>query len=395
MRVAVTGIGVVSALGVGAERTLEAIASRRSGVGEITLFHTSHRVPAGEVKLSDRDLKELLGLPLDAAISRTALLGMVAARQALDDCVRRGGGERLRVGLISGTSVGGMDLTEKFFPQFMADDSKGRLREVAGHACGDSTKKIAEYCGISGYVTTISTACSSAANAIMLGAELIRRGVLDRVVAGGADALCKFTLNGFKSLMILDSEPCRPFDRTRAGLNLGEGAGYLVLEREDGTSGEPYCCLTGYANANDAFHQTASSEAGDGAYMAMTQALAMSGLDAGDIDYINAHGTGTPNNDASECAAFRRVFGEGIPRFSSTKPFTGHTLAAAGGVEAVLSALSVSRGIVYPGLNFGEPMEDAGYIPEAEYSEGNRINNVLSNSFGFGGNNTTLIFSAR
>lgn len=392
MRIAVSGLGIISGIGLGADETLAALCSGRSGVGEVSLFDTRHRVPVCEVKRNDRELKELLGISPEKPLTRTALLGMVAAEQALTDA---GDGRGLRTGLVSATSTGGMDRTEIFFREFASDDSRGRLRDVAGHECADSTQKIAKRLGITEFTTTISTACSSAANAILLGAQLIKRGVLDRVVAGGTDALCRFTLNGFHSLMILDGEPCRPFDRSRAGLNLGEGAGYIVLQSEDTLARKPYGYLSGYANANDAFHQTASSATGEGACLAMSGAISKAGLTASDIDYINAHGTGTPNNDASEAAAIGRVFGDRIPPFSSTKPFTGHTLAAAGGIEAVISLLVLKNGVIFPNLDFALPMEETPLVPETVLREGVDIRNVLSNSFGFGGNNTSLLFSAR
>ena len=391
MRIAVAGAGIVSSIGIGVGQTLDSIRALRSGIGEGSLLPTVHRVPVGEVRMSNEALAALAGEDDGKLRSRTALLGMLAAREALRDAGIDPSGA-LRVGLVSATSVGGMDLTEEFYREFMTDDRKGRLRQVISHDCADSTLKIADYCGIRGFTTTLSTACSSAANAIMLGARLIRGGMLDCVVAGGTDALCRFTLNGFRSLMILDSQPCRPFDRSRAGLNLGEGAGYVVLMREECCGREPYGYLSGYANANDAFHQTASSADGEGALLAMQGALRVAGLEPDSIGYVNVHGTGTPNNDASEARALSRLFGERIPPFSSTKSFTGHTLAAAGGIEAVLSVIALQRGILYPNLRFAEPM-DEGVIPCTEYREGEGLRHVMSNSFGFGGNCTTLIFS--
>ena len=215
------------------------------------------------------------------------------------------------------------------------------------------------------------------------------------MIAGGADALSAFTLNGFKSLRILDENICRPFDQTRAGLNLGEGAGYLVLQREDTVAGDPYCWLSGYANTNDAHHQTASSEEGDGAFMAMSQALQKAGLTAENVDYINVHGTGTNNNDLSEGRALRRLFGNDVPPFSSTKGFTGHTLAAAGGLEAVWSVLSIREGVIWPNINHSVPMDETGTVPETEYKEGMSIDCVLSNSFGFGGNCSSVVFTRK
>ncbi len=272
MRIAVSGLGVVAATGVGVAQTRENLLHGRSGVGALTLFESNHRVPVGEVKHSNEELKTRLGIEPHRLVSRTTLLGMTAVREALDDAGVQSG---FRVGLVSATSVGGMDLTEQFFPHFMADPHRGRIAMTAQHDPMQSTEMIARHCGIDGYRTTISTACSSAANALIHAARLIRHGVCDVVVAGGCDALSKFTLNGFSSLGILSAEPCRPFDRNRTGLNLGEGAGYVVLQREDTCSRTPYCFLTGYANANDAHHQTATSDEGEGAFRAMSEALQM------------------------------------------------------------------------------------------------------------------------
>lgn len=395
MDINICGIGIVSALGDNAEQTLDSIRNGISGIGPSSLLHSVHDVPVGEVKQTNRELIEKLGVDPDKDYSRTALLGMWAAKQALDDSGIPSNTDDLRIGLISSTSVAGMDRTERFFEDFMKDPSSGDLRLAASHECADSTEKIASHCGITGFKATLSTACSSAANAVMLGARMIRNGILDCVIAGGTDALCRFTLNGFNSLMILDREPCRPFDVSRAGLNLGEGAAYVVLTRE-GIGTKPYCRLSGYANTNDAFHQTASSPEGQGAYLAMKQALEMSGVSAGDIHYINAHGTGTPNNDSSEAAAIGRLFGEygcPAPPVSSTKPYTGHTLAAAGGIEAVLSVLAIRHGMIYPTLNLKEVMPESPFYPQMGEVKFTGVEHVVSNSFGFGGSNSTLIFS--
>src|SRR6202000_2224119 len=191
---------------------------------------------------------------------------------------------------------------------------------------------VADLLGLRHYRTTISTACSSSANAIGFAARLIRHGLLDVVVAGGTDALTKFTLNGFNSLMILDRAWCKPFDNERQGLNLGEGAGYLVLVSHAVALALPAadCVLSGYANANDAYHQTASSPDGRGSWLAMKTALERSGLQPDDIDYINLHGTRTQDNNLAEGTAIRRLFDPVYPRMSSTKSFTGHTLGASG-----------------------------------------------------------------
>jgi 3-oxoacyl-[acyl-carrier-protein] synthase-1 len=301
-----------------------------------------------------------------------------------------------RTGLISSTSVGGMDMSENFYATYRKEATKGKLRNMISHDCGDSTERIADHLGIKDYVSTISTACSSAANAIMFGARLIKNGFLDRVVVGGTDSLTKFTLNGFNALMIVDKGGCKPFDENRAGLTLGEAAGYIVLESEQivrKNNKKIYCELKGYGNANDAYHQTASSPEGNGPYMAMKMTLDMSGLTTDQIDYVNVHGTGTPNNDLSEGKALIRLFGEHVPRFSSSKAFTGHTLGAAGGIEAVLSVMCIEHQMIIPNLHFTTPIAELGLVPETQFLQPVTVNHVMSNSFGFGGNVSSLIFS--
>jgi 3-oxoacyl-(acyl-carrier-protein) synthase len=394
----ITGIGIISAIGNHTDEVLHALRRSKAGIGPITHINTIHKgvISVCEVKRTDDELRMAAGVKANdiKGYSRTSLLGMLAAREAVQNA-----GidlQHVRSGLISATSVGGMDRTELFFGSFAEDPRGGRLRDVMAHDCGISTACIASYIGATQIMTTISTACSSSANSIMLGARLISHGLADCVIAGGTDSLAGFTLNGFNTLMILDRQHCRPFDDTRAGLNLGEGAGFIVLESEEcarNRNAKVLCKLAGYANANDAYHQTASSPEGNGATLAMKKALAMSGITPADIDYINVHGTGTQNNDLSEGFALQNNFGKDIPPFSSTKPFTGHTLGAAGGVEAVLSVLAIQHGLIYPNLNFSTPMKELALIPNLEFAEGKEINNVLSNSFGFGGNNSTLIFS--
>ena len=388
----ITGIGIISAIGNNVEENLCSLKQKKAGISAVTLFETNHKVPVAEVKLTNEQLQSRLGLSPNKRYSRTALLGMIAVKEALKDaCLADTSG--LRIGLISSTSAGGMDLSEQFYKESIEKPNRSRLRDIISHDCGDSTEKIAAYTGITGFVTTISTACSSSANAIMLGDRMLRHGLLDVVVVGGVDPLCRFTVNGFSSLMILDKEHCRPFDESRTGLNLGEGAAFLVLQREDTLKKDPYCRLKGYANANDAYHQTATSPEGDGPLLAMSKALEKSNMTPGMVDYINVHGTGTGNNDLSEGKAMKRLFGNEIPRFSSTKVYTGHTLGAAGSIEAVYSVLSIANNVIFPTFNFETPIVDLGLVPETEYVENAGVKTVLSNSFGFGGNVSSLVFS--
>jgi 3-oxoacyl-[acyl-carrier-protein] synthase-1 len=317
-------------------------------------------------------------------------LGIIASNEAVNNSGIDVKDEELKTGLISATTVGGMDKTE-----IEIADQKATPDFLLTHPCGDSTNKICDYIGIDAYRTTISTACSSGNNAIIHGIKLIRHGIIDRAIVGGVDALSKFTLNGFNSLMILDKEFCKPFDKNRMGLNLGEGAGFLVIESEKSLKKrrkQAICKILGYANANDAYHQTASSPEGEGAFIAMSAALKMSNLQYNEIDYINAHGTATPNNDLSEGLAIKRVFEEKLPKFSSTKAYTGHGLGAAAGIEAVFSVLSIQKGMIFPNLNFESVIPELNIRPQTELKEAN-VRNVLSNSFGFGGNNSSIIFS--
>jgi 3-oxoacyl-(acyl-carrier-protein) synthase len=271
-----------------------------------------------------------------------------------------------------------------------------RLRDGVHHECGSVTELVADRLGIRHFVSTVSTACSSSANAILFGARMIRQGQLDVVIAGGTDALARFTLNGFNSLMILDPSFCRPFDEHRKGLNLGEGAGYVVLVSDDvaGTlDRSPMVRLSGYCNANDAYHQTASSPDGTGSFLAMQGALTKAGLQPSDISYINLHGTGTQNNDLAEGTAIKTLFAPHYPPASSTKSFTGHTLGGCGGVETVFSVMAITEGIIYPNLRLETPMKELPFVVETTFRNQENIRHVLSNSFGFGGNCTSLIFS--
>ncbi len=391
----IAGAGAITAIGNNITECLSAFENEQPGMAEINWLGTAHRnqLPVAEVKLSNEQLAIRSGLP--AHTSRTALLSSIAAREALDDA-GIADFSSLRTGFISANTVGGMDVSEKFFAEFLSNPAKGRLRDVVNHECGSITELVADQLGIRNYISTISTACSSSANAIFFAARLIRHGILDVVVAGGADALTKFTVNGFNALMILDKEYCKPFDDERMGLNLGEGAGYLVLVSDKVAASlqkEAYCKLSGYQNANDAYHQTASSPGGTGSFLAMTGALQRSGLQTSDIDYINLHGTGTQNNDLAEGTAIRRLFGESYPPISSTKSYTGHTLGASGGIEAVFSVLAVKHGILYPNLRFKTPMTELGLVPQTSFRKDQLIRHVLSNSFGFGGNCSSLIFS--
>ena len=406
----ISGMGIVSAIGNNLNETLLSLQAQKSGIAPVRYLKTSHtEFPVGEVKMTNEEMMNILKIPGHVATTRTALLGTLAVKEALENAGLIQPDIR-QIAFINGTTVGGMDKSEQFYIDFIENDTKNAY--IATHDCGACTEMIADYFGIFSQIDTISTACSSAANAILLGAELLKSGRADIVVAGGSECISKFHLNGFNTLKILDCEPCRPFEATRAGLNLGEGAAYLVMEKAPrnppergkfspsfgGGRGEAICRLSGYANACDAFHQTASSPDGEGAYLAMKKALEEAGLSPQQIDYVNAHGTGTENNDLSEGAAIVRLIGENIPPVSSTKSYTGHTTSAAGSIESVISILALQHNFIPVNLNFSKKMPELPFEPYSDChceldSQSPELRHVLSNSFGFGGNDTSLIFS--
>ena len=390
--IVVTGMGIVSSIGFGVEDTFDALVNYRTGVHPLTILDSIHKdeFVMGEIKLSHKELMEKAGVNPDKPFTRTALLGILAAQQAV---VNAGlsNEELLETGLISASTVGGMDRSELYYKDFL----EGEYKEfIDTHHAGDSTEKIAETLGIKGFISTVSTACSSSLNSQILGVKLLKNGLLDRVIVGGTDALSRFTLNGFNTLMILDHSHCRPFDASRTGLNLGEGAAYLVLETKETAikSGRKiYATLAGYGNANDANHQTATSNEGDGPFLSMQKALKTAGLQPSEINYINVHGTGTGNNDLTEGKALIRLFGKYVPPFSSTKAYTGHTLGAAGAVESVFSILAIQNQVVLPNVNFKTAIPEINLHPVTKV-EKKEINYVMTNSFGFGGNDSSIVF---
>ena len=395
MNIAITGLGIICAIGNNSQQVLDSLVNRKTGVGMMKYLQSCHtELPVGEVKLSDDELKTLLGLPVESLYSRTTLLGAVAVKQAMADAGLSAdmlAGKK--VVLISGTTVGGMDVTERILAdmrEVLQTPNANRstpIDYVKRHDCGSTTNEIAQICGLDCEVCTISTACSSAINSIIVGCEMLRSGEADLVIAGGSEALSKFHLNGFNTLHILDTEVCRPFDATRVGLNLGEGAAFVVLQK-DKADGKAY--IGGYGNKCDAFHQTASSDDGEGAYLAMCEALESSGIDKSQIDYINAHGTGTPNNDPSESVALKRIFGDDMPLVSSTKGFTGHTTSASGSIETVICVLAMQNSFVP--VSYGFSLVDEACIHPFEGDDKqHRMDYVICNSFGFGGNDSSLL----
>ena len=387
----ITGMGIVSAIGLDCAETLQSLRAGKTGIGALRYLKTDHHeFPVGEVQLSTDEMAKRLDIPDEQPRTRSALMGMMALQQALQQA-QLSEADRSKAAFVSGTTVGGMDMSEQFYMDFLNNDRHNDY--ISQHDCGACTESIADHFGPFASVSTLSTACSSAANSIINGANAILNGNCAIAVVGGSECLTKIHLNGFNSLMILDQELCRPFDETRAGLNLGEGAAFLVIEtaasaRRRGV--KPIAVLEGYGNACDAFHQTASSPDGEGSYLSMKQALADAGLQPADIDYVNAHGTGTPNNDVSESQAMIRLFGSDMPPVSSTKSFTGHTTSASGSIEAVICILALQEQFLPINLGWKHQMPD-GITPVTDSTPHRPLRHVLCNSFGFGGNDSSLV----
>ena len=368
MRIAVTAIGSISADRVAAPEILATI----------------HKEwPVGEVRMTNEQLAKRVDVSPKELLSRNSLLALVAAKEALSDAGLTDA-QSADLLFVNGTTVGGMDLTEQHFSDWLNGQpvQPEILRQHEAHA---TTMTVCRKLGFTPEPITISTACSSALNALIVGAELIKKGTRTRVLVGGVEALTRFHLNGFGSLGILSGQVCRPFSPDRDGINLGEGAAYLLLEEESAAiarGAHIYGYVAGYGNRCDAYHQTASSPEGEGAFLAMQDALRMAGLQPDDIEYLNAHGTATPNNDASESRAVERLFGTPLladenhlekdihtrwPEPVSTKNSTGHTTSASGAIEAVFCLkLMAERGYRY----------------------------VMTNAFAFGGNDSSLILSS-
>ncbi|RYE24886.1 MAG: beta-ketoacyl-[acyl-carrier-protein] synthase family protein [Sphingobacteriales bacterium] len=396
-KVVITSLGVISALGYGVTANLQALQAGRSGIGNIRYLQTVHANDflIGEVKRSNAELIEMMGLDANKAYTRTTLLAFAAFKELLkgiDISLLKGE----PFAFINANTVGGMCSVEDMYLDFLSENpSVEHVKYIDTLDCAESTLNIAKHFDLQPLMATISTACSSSANSLILGARMIKQGMVQRAICGGCDAMSRFTLNGFNTLKNVDKELCRPFDQNRMGLNLGEGAGYLLLESESAAKARGATIiaeLSGYSNTNDAYHPTAPAPDGSGAVRTMKQALDKAGLQPSDIGYINAHGTATQNNDAAEGKAIAQLFAGNIPAFSSTKPFTGHTLAAAGSIEAIFTILALQNNMALPNLNFETPMEELSIKPVTN-AQDNNARHALSNSFGFGGSNVSLVFS--
>jgi 3-oxoacyl-(acyl-carrier-protein) synthase len=392
-RIFITGMGVISAIGNSVAENHQSLKDAACGINKaFDLFPTKYAglLPFGQVHTGNEDLKKLLQVT-EPGVTRTSLLALHALKEALADSgIAKELIRSFDTALIGANTVGGMCLTDELYND--ANKKTEGSDYLSSYDCASVNLFLQRHYHVNGIINTINTACSSSANAIMYGAMLIKNGYAKRAIVGGTDSLAKFTINGFNALHILSNEICTPFDEGRKGLNLGEGAAFLVMEKEEDIKGRKvYAELTGYCNANDAFHPSSLSDEGDGPFLSMQGALQIANLTADNIDFINAHGTGTENNDEVESRAMIRLFDE-PPAFASSKGNIGHTLGASGAIEAVYSILSLVHQEVYANLHFKNTIPATGLTPVQSYTK-MPVNHVMSNSFGFGGNCSSLIFS--
>lgn len=386
----ITGLGVIASPGYGVETMWNAVVARRDGLKPLTLFPSPRHgpEPVGEVQL------DLLQLGAPHSASRGDRLGWLAAREAIQSSGLESAALGDRAGIVLGSSVGGSFDSERFLIKLIKEGIF-RPRSTRFHECHSSAELIADSFGLFGPAMSVSTACSSGALAIANAAEMIQAGEADIMLAGGADSLSRMTWGGFHALLLVDGQGCRPFDGTRGGMSLGEGAAVLVIEAEDSAhrrGARILARLSGWGASCDAHHITAPHPEGAGALAAMRVALRRAGLDAGQIDYVNAHGTGTRDNDLAEAKALKALFGGRVPPFSSSKRFFGHSLAASGAIEAVLCVEALRHQQLPPNPGFTQIDPAIGMEPVRELTSA-PLAHVMSNSFGFGGNNAVLIFS--
>lgn len=382
----------MSAIGNTVEENQAALATGTCGIAPMELIDSKYKdlLPCGEIKITTEALKQKLDAH-EKGLTRTSLLAL----HAFNEAVQQAGLSPEIISdkataLINGTTVGGMCLTDELYNDGQLTGQPSEF--LSSYDCSSVAMYLQRRFKMNGLINSINTACSSSANAIMYGARLLNTGRAKRVIAGGVDCLAKFTINGFSALHILSQDTCTPFDAGRKGLNLGEGAAFIVLEREEDLRDKKvYAELKGFCNANDAYHPSSLSDDGDGPFLSMQGALQNAALNINDISFINAHGTATENNDKVESKAMSRIFGT-PPPFASTKSNTGHTLGAAGAIEAVYSILNLLHQEVYPSLNYKNPIASTGLTPVQE-RRAMALQHIMSNSFGFGGNCTSLIFS--
>ncbi|NOZ01013.1 MAG: beta-ketoacyl-ACP synthase [Deltaproteobacteria bacterium] len=383
----IVGYDAVCPAGASTPQLEKSLIEGRSGISTTSSVLPAAECPLGEIRDGVPDLPPVVAAH-DSRCNRLLAMSANRIKDVLELATKRFGPER--IGAVVGTSASGNTDLEAAFEADGALDFDYHHRQSFGSAAA----MIRRLTGIRGPAFTVSTACSSGANAMISAAGLIQSGVCDAVVVGSSDALCRTTYEGFRSLQVMDDQPCRPFDATRAGLNLGEGAAVLVLSKErlGGPIDDQGLFLAGFGASSDAHHMTAPDPEGLGAARSMANALETAGIAPADVGYLNLHGTGTRLNDESESRAVERVFGAHHLPCSSTKGYTGHLLGAAAGVEAVITLIALKSGRLWRNLNLEEQDPKVAIRILKQDEDARDIRYAMSNSFAFGGNDTSIIF---
>jgi 3-oxoacyl-[acyl-carrier-protein] synthase II len=400
-RIAITGVGLVTALGATRDESWRRMLAGECGIRPATVFDTEgyrSRV-AAEV---DIDAVDPETTPRDRRRrSRSDRIGLRAASDALADAgLLDSALDRSRVGVFLGAGTADLLRNEEFYRTWITRGlARTKRSDLWNHFPNTPVDVIAQHHGFEGPRACVVAACSSSTIAIGRGVEAIRAGRADAVLAGGTDALARLTYSGFNLLRLMDANPCRPFDKSRAGMNIGEGAGMLVLEDFDRArrrGATIYAELAGHSLACEAFHPTAPEPEGKPVAAVVTLALRDAGIDPDQVQHVNAHGTATPQNDAAESRGFRRVFGDRAARIpvTSIKSMVGHCLGAAGAVEAAVLALTVARGAIPPTINHRETDADCAVDVVANEAREQPIRCAVSTSLGFGGNDAAIVMRA-
>ena len=397
-RVAVTGIGIVSSLGIGRETNWDHMVAGLCGMRPVTLFDTSDfrsRI-AGEVDLFDAQARFT---PWQRRRwSRSEQLAVIASQEALDESgLLASGVDRERVGVLFGAGTGDLLRNEDYFFRLITDGpDRARPTHIYHHFSNIPVDVVASHFDLQGARSCVAAACSSSTIAIGHAAELIMEGAIDAAVCGGADALSRLTFSGFNALRLMDPAPCRPFDASRAGMNIGEGAAVLVLEdmaRARRRGAPIYAEIGGYALACEAYHATAPEPEGRAIARTMGAALASASVNADEVDHVNCHGTATPQNDKAEARGLHVVFGDRARRLpiNSIKSMVGHCLGTAGAIEAAVLALTIRRGVIPPTINHGATDPECDVDVVANDAREVRVRCGVSTSLAFGGNDSALV----
>jgi 3-oxoacyl-[acyl-carrier-protein] synthase II len=396
-RVVVTGIGAVTSIGTNVPDFWAGLLAGRCGIGPVTLFDASSYRTQTAAEVTDIP-DGFLTAAGKRRLSRADRMGLAAATEAVAqsglDFSRE---DPTRIGVVLGGGTSGLLDSEDFFWRHL-NGKPARPSRVLNHMPDAITDRVAQRFGLAGIKSTITTACSSSANALGYAHDAIAAGWADVILTGGSDALARLTYGGFNSLRSVDPGPCRPFDRERKGLSIGEAAGILVFE-EAGRArarGAPILAeFLGYGVTSDAFHMTAPDPSGAAGGRTIRAALAFAGVNADEVDYVNAHGTATSQNDSAETAAIKAALGERARQIpvSSIKSMIGHCLCASGAIEAVATVLTLRDQLVPPTIHYenADPACDLDYVPNA--SREADVDVAISNSFAFGGNSSVVVFA--